>query len=73
MLVDLIYFRLSGKYYSSGSYMTNKENLGEIWEEVRGMQQTKNLPGLMTGHSEFHISIDVPDYPYNHPHLILAE
>lgn len=71
MIVKLIYFKSSGRYYSEGSYMTNKENLGEIWEEVRGMQRTKNLPGLMAGHSEFHVSVDVPDHPHRHPHLIL--
>lgn len=72
MRVELTYFKTNGKYYSSGDYKTKKQHLWEIWEEVREMQKEKKLPGLVDGHSEFHITIDVPEHPHNHPHLVLA-
>lgn len=71
MIVKLTYFKPSGKYYSEGHYMTDKKRLFEIWDEVVDMQQTKNLPGLMHGHSEFHVSVDVPEHPHRHPHLVI--
>lgn len=72
MVVELTYFKISGKYYSTGSYMTNKEHLFEIWNEVEKMLSAKRLPGLMVGHSPYHILVDVPEHPHRHPHLILA-
>lgn len=71
MKVVLQYFRPSGKWYSEGEYQTEKKGLFEIWEEVREMQDKGNLPGLVPGAREFHISIDVPEHPHRHPHLIL--
>lgn len=72
MIVKLTYFKLSGKYYSEGHYVTHKEHLFEIWDEVRGMQRTKNLPGLMHGHSEFVVLVNVPEHRHRHPYLILV-
>lgn len=73
MLVKLTYFKPSGKYYSEGSYTTNNVGLYDIWSEVRTMQIEKDLPGLTSGHSDFIISVDVPDHPCRHPHLILID
>ena len=72
MLVKLTYFKPSGKYYSEGSYTTNRGQLFDIWDEVKKMQEELDLPGLVPGHSEFIISVDVPNHPYRHPHLILV-
>ena len=72
MIVKLTYFKLSGKYYSEGSYPTDKKQLFEIWDEVKKLQEEKYLPGLLPGHSEFHVLIDVPEHPHRHPHLILS-
>ena len=71
MKVNLIYFKQSGKYYSEGSYETNRKELYEIWYDVSLLMQDKELPGLMQGHSNFIVSVDVPEHPNNHPRLIL--
>ena len=71
MKVNLIYFKRTGKFYSEGTYETKETNLGNIWEEVSTMRNNKNLPGLVVGCSDFIVSIDVPDHPYNHPHLFI--
>lgn len=70
--VELTYFkRTSGKYYSDGSYISNKEHLIEIWEEVEKMLACKRLPGLINGASEYHVLVNVPEHPHDHPKLIL--
>lgn len=69
--VLLTYFRASGKYYTEGEYETKKTGLYEIWDEVENLKLLGTLPGLVEGANEFHISIDVPDHPHRHPHLIL--
>lgn len=73
MKVKLTYFKQSGKYYSEGEYDTEKEYLFKVFEEVKKMAEDGCLPGLMSGRSEFHVLIDVPDHPHNHPHLVLAK
>jgi len=73
MQVYLTYYKESGKYYSEGVYETEKEHLYEIWEEIYQMRKQGRLPGLIEGAHEFHISVDVPDHPHNHPRLILLE
>jgi hypothetical protein len=70
LTVNLTYFREGGKYYSSGSYETDKEDLGKIWQEVREFKFNGRLPDLVEGATEFYILIEVPDHPYNHPRLI---
>lgn len=71
MKVSLTYFKETGKYYSEGSYETEKEHLFEIFNEVRQKVQDRILPRLVKGCSEFIVSIDVPDHPHNHPRLIV--
>lgn len=73
MLVKLTYFTPSGKYYSAGSYTTNKMGLYDIWDEVEDMRAQKDLPGLSPSPSDFIILIDVPEHPHRHPHLILVD
>ena len=70
--VKLTYFRERGKYYSDGSYTSEKEHLFEIFEEVENMAKDKKLPDLLEGCSEFHVLIDVPTHKYNHPHLVVV-
>lgn len=72
MLVNLTYFRATGKYSGSGSYQTKLGMLWEIWKEVETLAHLKTLPGLMKGHSNYHILIDVPNHPHRHPHLLLG-
>jgi len=72
MLVKLTYFKPSGKYYSEVSYVSKKDSLGDIWDEVKQRRTAKLLWGLVSGHSEFHVLIDVPNHPHRHPRLILV-
>ena len=69
MKVYLTYFKQNGKYYSDGHYETQKSSLLDIWEEVRIMIRERKLPDLTEGHSEFIVSVDVPEHEMNHPHL----
>jgi len=68
--VTLEYFRESGKWYGMGDYRTRKVHLWEIWEEVQSMLDERKLPGLIEGHSAYHVTIDVPQHVYRHPHLV---
>jgi hypothetical protein len=87
MLVKLTYFKPTGKYYTSGEYTTeippiqlgnsvqgavHGPPLWKVWDEVKGMLEAKRLPGLVDGHSDFWVLVDVPDHPHNHPHLVLS-
>lgn len=71
MRVELDYFKNNGKYYTSGSYDTDLEDLTDIWSEIRSMGERQVLPGLHIGHSEVIVSVDVPNHSYNHPKLII--
>lgn len=68
--VELTYFKQSGKYYSSGDYLSEKKDLWEIWDEVRQMVKDKQLPGLIGG-QEFYILVSVPTHEHDHPRLIM--
>ena len=72
MLVKLTYFKTSGKYYSECTYISNKDSLFGIWDEVKRRKEAGCLWGLVSGHSSYHILVDVPNHPHEHPHLILA-
>jgi len=69
--VKLTYFREFGKYYSSGSYVSSKEHLFEIWKEIATMQKEKKLPGLIEGATFPIIWVKVPMHPHRHPHLVI--
>lgn len=69
--VKLIYFKANGKFYSSGSYVSNNEALHQIWEEVRYFQKERKLPGLVEGAQMPLIWVKVPQHPHMHPHLVV--
>lgn len=71
MKVQLTYFKDTGKFYSEGSYETDKAPLYEIWDEVREMIKQGTRPGLAKGCHEFHTLINVPGHVHEHPRLIL--
>lgn len=71
--VNLTYFKDTGKYYSTGKYISQCWDMFQIFEEVGEKMKARKLPDLVEGHSNFHTTIDVPDHPYNHPHLFLAK
>lgn len=66
--VKLTYFKASGKYYSQGEYVTQRQHLFEVWEEVREMQAH---PGLIGRWGDGPIAVDVPGHPQEHPHLVM--
>lgn len=68
MEVKLTYFKENGKYYTEGTYVTQKKEIFEIHDEVRKMKAKKSLPGI-TG-NEFTVHVDIPVHPDNHPRLI---
>lgn len=68
--VELTYFRESGKYYCHGEYEAPDVPLYHIWSQVMRMKDNGNLPGLVRGANEFHVLINVPGHPHDHPHLI---
>ncbi len=74
MRVLLTYFRPSGKFYSEGEYEAwDGKPLYEIWADVKSLMIAKCLPGLMAGHDDYIVSIDVPAHPTRHPHLIIPD
>lgn len=87
MRVNLTYFKETGKLYSEGALEVpdvlpvpigglkagEVTPLFEIWHLVRHLQEARRLPGLITGHSAFHVLVEVPDHPHAHPHLLLVD
>lgn len=69
--VKLVYFRAFGKFYGSGSYVSEREHLFEIWLEIAEMQRHGRLPGLVEGAKFPIISVKVPLHPNDHPHLVV--
>lgn len=71
--VELLYFHEGGKWGYEGSYISKKTYLHQIWEEVIIMQVAGKLPGVLPGSHDFIISVDVPDHPNRHPHLLIPQ
>lgn len=60
--VTLSYFRRSGKYYASGSFISSKGSFYEIITEVGERVVAKNLPGLTkSSASEFIVLAEVDE------------
>lgn len=77
MRVKLVYYKQSGKYYTSASYQTKLEDLSDIWAEVRLLIKNNEAPGLTRldpkYNFEFITSVSVPSHPHNHPKLIIPD
>lgn len=69
MQVKLTYFKPSGKMYSEATYMTEKSEMFDIFEQVRQMLNDGNLPELVIG-AVYDVLVEVPDHPQNHKGLI---
>lgn len=68
--VNLTYFKESGKYYTNGEYISHKEHMFEIFDEVKELKRCKRLPGLQSGWWDYGILIGVPNHPHDHPAFI---
>jgi hypothetical protein len=71
--VELEYFKRGGKYYSEGSYVTEKGEMFEIFQEVGDMHLNGRLPGLVEGSTEFNVYIKVLDHPHRHPGMSMVD
>ena len=63
MLVKLIYFKKSGKFYSEGSYESTKEYVHDVYHEVAAMLEEGTLPDLRPGATEFVVLV-LPQHPH---------
>ncbi len=67
--IKLTYFKQTGKYYSEGSYLTEKEQMFEISDEIKKMKNENKLPEISG--SEWIIYVDADNHPNGYPLLIL--
>ncbi len=68
--IKLTYFKRSGKYYTEGSYYSEKEYMYQIFEEVAELKENLQLPGLSSGDWEGIIHIYSDTHPNAYPGLI---
>lgn len=66
MIVRLMYFKESGKYYSSGQYETDHTEAWKVYEQVADMLVRGQLPDLAEG-ARFDVLVEGDDLV---PHLI---
>lgn len=67
--VELQYFKQGGKFYTEGSYETDKEQMYEVSDEVRKMREEGKLPGICG--SEWIVYVSADEHPNGYPLLIL--
>lgn len=73
--VEIQYFRHSGRYYTSGEYITevkDRTNVYAVHAEVRDKFARGDYPGLVSARPQYHALVLVPGHPYEHPLLIPA-
>ena len=73
MLIELIYFKESGKYYTEGSFTADFSSFQSIVEGVDRMHHEGRLPGLVEGAGkDMYVLIQPPDGDGAHgvPHLL---
>jgi len=73
MRVELTYFKGTGKYVTEATYETEMKDMHDIWDELRVMLNDGKRPGLYDGHSGYHVLVNVPDHPHDHPRLMVSE
>jgi len=60
-----------GKYYTSEQYFSDHRERHLILEEVEAMARGSRLPGLVPGHSKYHVLVEFPDRPEHALHLFV--
>ncbi len=76
MKVEIQYFKGSGKYYCEGTYKTEKNSMGDIFQEACDMLLSGNCPGLRDdafNRNSFAAYISVPEHDNNHPYLLVSD
>jgi hypothetical protein len=71
-IVELQYFKESGKYYSEGIYKTTKTSMFGVIDEVRDMCKYKDLPEVCCQFPYIHIEIKDEECMFNYPCLIIT-
>lgn len=67
--IKLQYFKPNGKFYSDGSYKSDKVHMFEIEDEIRQLRANGKLPGI-TG-NVWIIYVNAKAHPQGYPLLIL--
>lgn len=71
MKVTLIYFKPSGKYYSTSEYDSSVEHMFQVFQEVDTMKKSgEPMPGL-TGTWSGPVLVEKAEHLHSHPALIL--
>ena len=76
MLVRVVYFRDSGKFYTGHDYETDSNSLWEEWDIFKERSVQGDLPGLCDGcrlvsdGGEFYAVLTFPGHKFDHPRLI---
>lgn len=65
--IRLTYFKPGGKFYASGTYMTERESFYEVIEEISQKLINGNRPGLCDGYGGFHVVVDASKHPHGYP------
>lgn len=69
--LELQYFKPSGKYYSSGEFLTTEEDMLKVFDYVKLCQTEGKLPGLTPGGGKnFTIYVNAENHPNGFPILI---
>jgi hypothetical protein len=70
--VKITYFLENGRYFTEGTYATEKHQLSLIWKEIEEKIITnENRPGFRLYKGKlFHALVEVPNHEYNRPYLI---
>jgi hypothetical protein len=72
LAVQLTYFKQTGKFRTEASFpVYATRSLSGIWDDVQGMRDRGQLPGLCEGAGrDYIILINVPGHESEHPHLL---
>lgn len=70
--VRLTYFKLSGKYYSEGTYQTECPYMFRVFEEVEEMLHSGHWPGLAPNSLHYFITlVECPTLEDAYPGIIM--
>lgn len=69
--IQLTYFKKSGKFYSSGDFVSDKLYMFDVFDEVKLMKDQNKLPDLQSGSWDGPILVNSETHPNAYPGLIL--